>query len=109
MAELHDLSTAELGRAYAKGELSPVDVTKAVLAHMARCEPQLQATWALDAEAALVKNYATGPRDEHTLTPDELHALKFAMLHRATGLRIIALSLIVSSAAPFMVGVTSTR
>ena len=55
MAALHDLSTAELGRAYAARELSPVDVAQAVLAHMARCEPQLQATWALDAEAALVQ------------------------------------------------------
>ncbi len=59
MADLHELSTAELGRAYAKGELSPVDVTQAVLAHMARCEPQLQATWALDADAALVQARAS--------------------------------------------------
>lgn len=35
-----------------------------------------------DAEAALAKGYATGPRDEHTLTADELHALKYAMLKK---------------------------
>jgi len=59
MAALHELSTAELGRAYAARELSPVDVAHAVLAHMARCEPQLHATWALDADAALVQARAS--------------------------------------------------
>lgn len=35
-----------------------------------------------DAVSAVTKRYATGPRDEHTLTPDELHALKHAMLKK---------------------------
>jgi Asp-tRNA(Asn)/Glu-tRNA(Gln) amidotransferase A subunit family amidase len=59
MASLHELSTAELGRAYASRSLSPVDVAQAVLAHIERCEPQLQATWALDADAALVQARAS--------------------------------------------------
>lgn len=35
-----------------------------------------------DAAAAVKKNYATGPRDEHTLTHDEAAALKHAMLKK---------------------------
>ena len=35
-----------------------------------------------DAEAAVKKNYATGPRDEHELTTDETYALKNAMLKK---------------------------
>ncbi len=36
-----------------------------------------------DAEAAVKKHYATGPReDEHTLTTDEIYALKHAMLKK---------------------------
>jgi hypothetical protein len=33
-----------------------------------------------DAEAAVAKNYATGPRDDHALTPDEIAVLKLGML-----------------------------
>ncbi|WP_295640660.1 amidase [uncultured Methylibium sp.] len=50
---MHELSADELLTRYRRGELSPVDVTRAVLAHIERCEPALRATWALDAEAAL--------------------------------------------------------
>ncbi|MDP1899536.1 MAG: amidase [Rubrivivax sp.] len=53
MPELHDLSAAELGQAYRTGTLSPVEVARAVIAHAERWEPQLHATWAFDAEAAL--------------------------------------------------------
>jgi Asp-tRNA(Asn)/Glu-tRNA(Gln) amidotransferase A subunit family amidase len=59
VASLYELSAVELGRAYAAGALSPLEVTQAVLAHMERCEPQLHATWALDAEAALVQARAS--------------------------------------------------
>jgi len=52
-AGLNDLSAAELGRAYVRGELSPVDVARALIAHIERWEPHLCATWAFDAEAAL--------------------------------------------------------
>ncbi len=52
MRSLHELSAAELLARYARRELSPVEVTQSVLAWIDRCEPQLQATWALDAEAA---------------------------------------------------------
>ncbi len=62
MASLHELSAAELGRAYAGRTLSPLEVAQAVLAHIARCEPQLHATWALDAEAALDQARASALR-----------------------------------------------
>jgi aspartyl-tRNA(Asn)/glutamyl-tRNA(Gln) amidotransferase subunit A len=50
---LHDCSAAELLALYARGDASPVDVCKDLLAHIERCEPKIAATWALDAEAAL--------------------------------------------------------
>ena len=53
MAELHELSAAELSRLYATGAASPVEVTQAVIAHIARWEPQLCALYAYDPEGAL--------------------------------------------------------
>ena len=53
MATLHDRSAAELLGLYAARESSPVEVMHALLAHIERCEPQIAATWALDADTAL--------------------------------------------------------
>ena len=53
MIDLHELSTTQLVHAFRHGELSPVEVTRDVLAHIERWEPHLQATWALNAESAL--------------------------------------------------------
>ncbi len=53
MTALHDLGAAELSRAYRQRDLSPVELTRAVIAHVERWEPQLCATWAFDAEHAL--------------------------------------------------------
>ena len=53
MAELHELSAAELSRLYAAGEASPVEVTQAVIAHIARWEPRLCALYAYDPAGAL--------------------------------------------------------
>jgi Asp-tRNA(Asn)/Glu-tRNA(Gln) amidotransferase A subunit family amidase len=53
MTALHDLGAAQLSQAYAAGALSPTEVVRAVLAHIARWEPTLCATYALDADAAL--------------------------------------------------------
>jgi len=52
---LHDLAATELVARYRSGELSPVEVTEAVLARIAAWEPHLHATYALDAEAALAQ------------------------------------------------------
>ena len=53
MTALHDLAATELTAAYRSGALSPLEVTRAVLEHIAACEPQLHATYALDPAAAL--------------------------------------------------------
>ncbi len=48
MTALHDLAATELVALYRKRELSPVEVTEAVLARIAAWEPHLKATYALD-------------------------------------------------------------
>ena len=50
---LHALNATQLAAAYARRELSPVDVTQAVIAQVLRCEPQIHATWAFSADEAL--------------------------------------------------------
>ena len=62
MSLLHDLSATELLAAYAAKTLSPVEVTRDVLRHIAAWEPHLRATYALDAEAALVQAEASQAR-----------------------------------------------
>jgi Asp-tRNA(Asn)/Glu-tRNA(Gln) amidotransferase A subunit family amidase len=59
---MHDLSARELTEGYRAQALSPVDVVQAVLARIARCEPLLHATYALDAEAALAAARASEAR-----------------------------------------------
>jgi len=59
---LHDLGAAQLGAAYASGEFSPVEVTQAVLDHVGRWEPHLQATYLLRPEAALEQARASETR-----------------------------------------------
>ncbi|MEJ5999849.1 amidase [Paucibacter soli] len=59
---LHDWSATELVGAYAARQLSPVEVTRAVLAQIERWEPRLHALYALDAEAALAQARASEAR-----------------------------------------------
>ena len=62
MRHLHALSATELLAAYAAKTLSPIEVTRDVLQHIAAWEPHLHATYALDAEAALVQAEASQAR-----------------------------------------------
>lgn len=62
MAELHDLSAVELLDLYHRKAASPVEATRAVLRHIARWEPHLNATYALDAEAAMAQAEASQSR-----------------------------------------------
>ena len=62
MTALHDLSAAELLAAYRSKALSPVEVVRDVLKHIAAWEPQLHATYALDAEAAMTQAEASQAR-----------------------------------------------
>ena len=62
MTALHELSAGDLLAAYRTRALSPVEVTRAVLAHVARWEPHLHATYALDADAAMAMARASEAR-----------------------------------------------
>src|SRR5262245_30355033 len=53
MAELHQLGAAELADLFRRREASPVEVVRAVIAHIERSEPKLQALYAYDPDAAL--------------------------------------------------------
>lgn len=59
---LHALSAAELAAAYRRRECSPVDVARAVIARIERCEPRVHATWAFDPEGALAMARASEAR-----------------------------------------------
>ena len=62
MTALHTLSSGEMTAAYARGDLSPVEVTQAVLDHIARWEPHLQASYLLRPERALAQARASEAR-----------------------------------------------
>ena len=62
MAELHELSASELAPLYRRKALSPVEVTRAVLARIERWEPSLCATYALAPETALAMARASEAR-----------------------------------------------
>jgi Asp-tRNA(Asn)/Glu-tRNA(Gln) amidotransferase A subunit family amidase len=51
--ELHDLSAADLSRAYADGTISPVEVTRAALVRIDAWEPSVNAMYLVDADGAL--------------------------------------------------------
>ncbi len=59
---LNDLSARQLIAGYRDRILSPVEVTQAVLDHIERWEPRLQATWLLRPEAALAQARASEAR-----------------------------------------------
>ena len=63
--DLHTLGAAELASAYATRRLSPVEVTRAVIAQIERREPQLCALYAFDADAALDQARASQARWLH--------------------------------------------
>ena len=57
---LHDLTACQLSAAYRTRELSPVEVTRAVLARIDRWEQRLNAMFLIDAEGALVHDVDDG-------------------------------------------------
>ncbi len=62
MSALHDLAATELVARYRARELSPVEVTRAVLDRIGAWEPHLHATYALDPEGALAAALASEAR-----------------------------------------------
>jgi Asp-tRNA(Asn)/Glu-tRNA(Gln) amidotransferase A subunit family amidase len=61
-SELYDLTALELSNAYRAKELSPLEVTRAVLARIEACEPKLNAMYIVDGEGALVQASAAETR-----------------------------------------------
>ncbi len=61
-SEIIRLGAAELSQAFARRELSPVEVTQAVISQIERCEPHLNALYAYDPEAALAQARASEAR-----------------------------------------------
>ncbi len=59
---LHALSAIEMLAAYASKALSPLEVTRAVLQQIERCEPHLCAMYALDPQGALAQAEASQAR-----------------------------------------------
>ena len=62
MAALNDLSAAEMAQRYASGALSPVDVARACLERIERCEPRLNAMYRVTRESALAAATASEQR-----------------------------------------------
>ena len=62
MTELHQASAAELLALYASGQASPLEATRAVIAHIEAWEPHLRATYAFDPEGALAQARASEAR-----------------------------------------------
>jgi aspartyl-tRNA(Asn)/glutamyl-tRNA(Gln) amidotransferase subunit A len=62
MSQLHELPATELVAGYRRRELSPVDVTQAVLRHIERWEPHLQALYLLRPDRALQQARASEAR-----------------------------------------------
>lgn len=59
---LHDLSAAQLAAAYARRTLSPTEVARALIDHIARWEPHIAALWWHEPEAALAQAAASEAR-----------------------------------------------
>jgi Asp-tRNA(Asn)/Glu-tRNA(Gln) amidotransferase A subunit family amidase len=53
MTQAHELSAAQLHSAYRAGSLSPVEVTRSLIAHVQRWEPHIAAAWAFEPDVAL--------------------------------------------------------
>jgi len=62
MAAIHELGARELGAAYARGELSPVEVARASLARIAAWEPKINAMYRVLPDAALEEARAAEAR-----------------------------------------------
>lgn len=61
-SELYDLTALELSNAYRAKELSPLEVTRALLSRIEACEPKLNAMYIVDREGALVQASAAETR-----------------------------------------------
>lgn len=98
MIALHDLSAIELLASYRSKALSPVEVTRSVLAHMHKWEPHLHATWALEGDEALAQAEASQAR-----------WLKGAPLGALDGVPVTIKENIATQGVPVPVGTAATE
>jgi aspartyl-tRNA(Asn)/glutamyl-tRNA(Gln) amidotransferase subunit A len=98
MTPLHDLSAVELLAAYRSKALSPVEVTRSVLAHMHKWEPHLHATWALEGDEALAQAEAS-----------QMRWLKGAPLGALDGVPVTIKENIATKGVPVPVGTAATE
>jgi len=70
--ELYDLTALELSQAYRTKELSPVEVTQAVLSRIETCEPKLNAMYIIHAEGALAQAAASETRWRESIPISQL-------------------------------------
>ncbi|TGN59742.1 amidase [Paracoccus liaowanqingii] len=62
MTGLNELTAAQMTEGFAARSLSPVEVTRDVLAQIARCEPQLHGMWTVDPGVAMAAAQASEAR-----------------------------------------------
>ncbi|WP_415639267.1 amidase family protein, partial [Paracoccus nototheniae] len=62
MSRLNELTAAEMTDGFASGALSPVEVTRDVLAQIELCEGQLNSLWTVDPDIALTAASAAEDR-----------------------------------------------
>ena len=62
MAAIHERSAAELTAAYSRGELSPLQVTRALLERIDAWEPRINAMYRVQRESALEQARASEAR-----------------------------------------------
>lgn len=62
MPDIPDLCAAQLSAAYAAGELSPKEVTRSLIGHIARWEPHIAALWHHEPDEAMAQAVASEQR-----------------------------------------------
>jgi hypothetical protein len=83
--ELYDLTALELSRAYGTKEISPVEVTRAVLSRIETCEPKLNAMYIIDAERALAQAAESETRWRESTPLSQLDGVPITIKDRRLG------------------------
>src|SRR5262249_48052734 len=92
MDDLHHLGAAEAAALIAHRRLSPVELTKALLARIGRLEPALRVWATLDAEGALAQAHERGDEAARASLRAPLHGVPIGIkdIYAVAGLRTCA-------------------